>query len=236
MVKRKEDEEVAKDRVAITIPVFGRMALLHACLSSLWENTVAPYRLCVVDNGSAYNVHHYLWEKHEQIDFLVLSPVNLGKPHALNIGVRLFEQSNRRLEIEPPEFLVFADSDCYFEKGWLTTLLKVFDVYKDQPLGIVGGWCPNPIKRDQFHLYREKLGLRFTKAVPGLLHMLRREVVLDIGLHSTHNIIPGIDVSYCKRSLEKGYKNAIVPGLLKHLGKKHRSWKLGSENEPIYVP
>lgn len=97
--------------------------VLKTCLGSLWENTAEPYDLMVFDNGSCQEVVDYLVEQKENglIQYLILSEKNLGKGGAWNI----------MLSGAPGEMIAYADNDCLFHKGWLTSSLEILKTYPD---------------------------------------------------------------------------------------------------------
>lgn len=95
--------------------------VLEVCLGSLWKNTGMPFDLLVFDNASCPEVRGFLEEKLEQgrIQYLVLSEKNVGVPGAWNF---IFRSA-------PGEFVAYADSDVYFYPGWLSALLRVFEIF-----------------------------------------------------------------------------------------------------------
>ncbi|HNB55173.1 MAG TPA: glycosyltransferase family A protein [Anaerolineales bacterium] len=109
--------------------------VFKACLNSLWAHSDLPYDLLVFDNASCAEVRAWLSEQHEagKIQYLVLSDRNLGKAAAWNF---VFAAA-------PGELIAYADADIYFEKGWLSALVKVLDAFPNA--GMVTGipmWSP----------------------------------------------------------------------------------------------
>lgn len=109
--------------------------VFKACLNSLWAHTDLPYDLLVFDNASCTEVRAWLTEQQEagKIQSLVLSDKNLGKAAAWNF---VFAAA-------PGEMIAYADADIYFEKGWLSALVKVLDAFPNA--GMVTGipmWSP----------------------------------------------------------------------------------------------
>lgn len=95
--------------------------VLKLCLQSLRENTTVDYDLMVFDNASGEETRGYLQSQHSDglIDFLFLSDRNLGKGKAWDL---IFGAA-------PGEIIAYADSDVYFEPGWMKNgleLLKTF--------------------------------------------------------------------------------------------------------------
>lgn len=109
--------------------------VFKACLNSLWAHSDIPYDLLVFDNASCTEVRAWLNEQHEagRIQYLVLSDKNLGKAAAWNF---VFAAA-------PGELIAYADADIYFEKSWLSALVKVLDAFPNA--GMVTGipmWSP----------------------------------------------------------------------------------------------
>ncbi|MFC2025905.1 glycosyltransferase family A protein, partial [Chloroflexota bacterium] len=110
--------------------------VLKISLESIWANTKTPYDLMVFDNASCEVVREYLVEAHnqERLQYLILSDKNIGKAGAWNL---IFSGA-------PGEIIAFGDSDIYYYPGWLSTLLKVLDLFPEA--GMVTGmpmWSPD---------------------------------------------------------------------------------------------
>lgn len=126
----------AKITVAVItyIPFLGgyyaeSLEVLKVCLGSIWQNTDLPYDLLVFDNASCSEVRHFLSEAHEQgkIQFLLLSDKNIGKAGAWNF---IFGGA-------AGEIIAYADSDVYFQRGWLSALVSLLEKFPN--VGMVTG-------------------------------------------------------------------------------------------------
>ena len=97
------------------------LEVLKASLGSLWENTNLPYDLLVFDNDSCAEVQEFLLDAKERdlIQYLLLSDKNVGKGGAWNF---IFQGS-------PGEVIAYADSDVYFQPGWLEQSMAILDTY-----------------------------------------------------------------------------------------------------------
>jgi len=112
-----------------------RLDVLKLALASLFAHTEPldkqghPYELMVFDNGSCSNVVDYLLELQQsrQIDYLILSPKNIGKINALKI---MFSSA-------PGEIIAYSDDDILFYPGWLEGHLKILELYPQT--GMVSG-------------------------------------------------------------------------------------------------
>ncbi|MGD2059151.1 MAG: glycosyltransferase family A protein [Anaerolineales bacterium] len=97
------------------------LEVLKLCLASLRENSDLGFDLLVFDNASGKETREYLQSLHSegQIDFLLLSDRNLGKGKAWDI---IFGAA-------PGEVIAYADSDVYFEQGWLKNALQILETF-----------------------------------------------------------------------------------------------------------
>ncbi len=95
--------------------------VLKICLHSARTTTRVPHDLMVVDNGSCAEARAYLSKLHArgEIDFLVLSSRNLGKPGAWNLA----------FPAAPGEYIAYFDSDVAFRADWLEESIKVIDEF-----------------------------------------------------------------------------------------------------------
>jgi hypothetical protein len=114
--------------VVTYIPFLGgyyteSLDVLQACLDSLWQNSDLPYDLLVFDNASCPPVRAYLnaMAQANRIQYLLLSDKNLGKGGAWNF---VFAAA-------PGEIIAYADSDIYFNPGWLSASLQILETFPE---------------------------------------------------------------------------------------------------------
>jgi hypothetical protein len=114
--------------VVTYIPFLGgyyteSLDVLQACLGSLWENSDLPYDLLVFDNASCPRVRTYLnaMAQANRIQYLLLSDKNVGKGGAWNM---VFAAA-------PGEIIAYADSDIYFNPGWLSASLQILEAFPE---------------------------------------------------------------------------------------------------------
>ncbi len=95
--------------------------VLKLSLHSLFRNTDLPYELMIFDNGSCDEVVSFLRGLQEagKIDFLFLSDKNIGKVGAWNV---VFGAAQG-------EYIAYADSDVYYDPGWLGKHVEVFECF-----------------------------------------------------------------------------------------------------------
>jgi len=111
-----------------------RLQVTRTCLQSILANTSVPYDLMVFDNGSCPEAVEMLRELRMsgEIDFLVLSALNIGKIGALKM---IFVAA-------PGEIISYSDDDVFFLPGWLERHLEVMDTYPN--VGAVTGMYIKP--------------------------------------------------------------------------------------------
>jgi glycosyltransferase involved in cell wall biosynthesis len=105
------------------------MEVLKASLKSLREHTNLPYNLLIFDNASGGETREFLLGLYQagQLDYLYLSRENLGKGRAWDL---IFSAA-------PGEIIAYADSDVYFNQGWLESSLRILETFPN--VGMVTG-------------------------------------------------------------------------------------------------
>jgi glycosyltransferase involved in cell wall biosynthesis len=95
--------------------------VLKLSLRSLRENTSLPYNLMVFDNASGEETRTFLYASYQtrEIDYLILSKENIGKGKAWDI---IFGAA-------PGEIIAYADSDVYFNQGWLQEAMQILETF-----------------------------------------------------------------------------------------------------------
>jgi glycosyltransferase involved in cell wall biosynthesis len=97
------------------------LEVLKACLDSLEKNTSIGYDLLIFDNASGVETRSYLHELHDsgRIEYLFLARENLGKGRAWDV---IFSAA-------PGEIIAYADSDVYFQPGWLQNGIEILETF-----------------------------------------------------------------------------------------------------------
>jgi len=137
-----------------------RLEVLKLVFASLFAHTdhsndpSQSHELMVFDNGSCNNVVSFLLELQEsrQIDYLILSPRNIGKINALKI---MFSSA-------PGEIIAYSDDDVFFYPGWLKGHLEIFEHFHQ--VGMVSGVA---VRNASGHA-QKSLGNLTSEAIPGL--------------------------------------------------------------------
>jgi glycosyltransferase involved in cell wall biosynthesis len=112
-----------------------RLEVLKLVFASIFAHTTPPYDLLVFDNGSCKTVVEYLRNlQHidvsgnpKSIDYLILSPKNIGKIDALKI---MFHAA-------PGELIAYNDDDILFYPWWLEAHQEILEIFPEA--GMVSG-------------------------------------------------------------------------------------------------
>lgn len=112
----------------IIIPVWNQLELTRDCINSIRQNTLSPYSLIVVDNGSNVETREYLANLKEDKKLgllLIRNENNRGFIQAVNQGI---SQSDA-------PYVCLLNNDTQVASGWLGEMLKVAEARDD--IGIV---------------------------------------------------------------------------------------------------
>ncbi|MBK1878413.1 glycosyltransferase [Pelagicoccus mobilis] len=200
--------------VSIIIPVYNHLDLTRECLDSLKETTAGiDYEVILVDDGSAPDIKAGLQDLAGERVKLITSPLNQGYAHANNLGA-LHAKG---------KYLVLANNDLVFLKGWLPPMLAAFR--KLARPGIVGNVQLNAKTGEVDHAGIEvtiDTSLRHIQTVPSTLgrtpaysrvHLITaaccaipRKLFLDLGGFDEAFLNGGEDVDLCFRVRQLGLK------------------------------
>lgn len=106
--------KVAKYRVSVIIPAYNAETIIRECLSSLINQSIRrdKYEIIVVDDGSTDRTNDIA----KEFGARVLYQKNAGPAAARNRGAQEAES----------DILLFIDSDCIPNKGWIEKMIEPF--------------------------------------------------------------------------------------------------------------
>jgi len=216
---------------------FGRLSLLRETMETFAATADGRGALTVVDNGSQPDVTGYLAPLAASggpIDRLVLLRSNMGKPYAWNLGAAMAAEPCKARQTNPPELLLFCDSDLRFLPGWVDTLHETYAEHRGLPLGALSGFAPHRHEDPGVAGAREMKALRF---FAGCCVLMSAAVYADVGRFATDVLIRTVDTSYCRRLKRAGYVNGCVhpASAIEHTGKGERTWSI-LDASPRYRP
>jgi len=104
-------------KISIIISPRDRFAVTQESLESLYANTPEDFELVYVDTNSPKPIGDYLAEEARQRGFqLIRTSYFMGSNASRNLGLR-----HIRLDTD---YVVFAENDVVFAKGWLSRLIE----------------------------------------------------------------------------------------------------------------
>jgi len=135
--------------VLVVVFTWDRGALLQECLRTMYEDPGMPFRLWVVDNGSAFTnmwsptsgLKHLdvllKWYKRGKIELLLLNDRNLGTCHAPNQMMALAKLTAKAAKVSRPDVVLQTVDDSLFHPGWLTECHRTLLDCEEYPEGKV---------------------------------------------------------------------------------------------------
>lgn len=119
-------ENMSNRIVSVIIVSFGLKDYLKSCLSSVREQTFAPFEIIVIDNSLNPDFSRKIKEYHSDI-ILYSSPKNLFYCAALNKGIGLSKGN----------FVLCLNDDVILDRGFIEEALKGFSI--NERIGMVSG-------------------------------------------------------------------------------------------------
>lgn len=105
-------------RVSVVVPVYNIKPHLEQCLDSIIAQSLRDIEIICVDDGSTDGSHHILHDYAQKDNRLsVATQINSGPGIARNTG----------LDVATGEFVIFLDSDDYFEAEFLEKMAAKLD-------------------------------------------------------------------------------------------------------------
>jgi rhamnopyranosyl-N-acetylglucosaminyl-diphospho-decaprenol beta-1,3/1,4-galactofuranosyltransferase len=208
-------------RIAVVIPTHNRQDLLRVCLKSVFEQSLSPELVLVVDNGSTDGTREMVNAEFPQAQYLFI-PEPCGSAGGFAAGVRFAMDQGY-------EWVWLMDNDAYPAPDALDVLVraaqsmsgKVFNSLVVTPDGGSVNWGYHYYLGDDYHtgrrLYstvRELLTLNqpvlngLAQFYPGAL--IHREVIEKVGVPTPEFFTRGDEVDYVLRIQEAGFKTYTV--------------------------
>jgi len=118
--------------ILVVLFTWDRGACLKECLTTMYRDPGMPFRLWVVDNGSAFtNMWSptsglkqlnllIKWYREGKIELLLLNDRNLGTCHAPNQLMALAKLTAVAAKISRPDFVLQTVDDSMFQPDWLS--------------------------------------------------------------------------------------------------------------------
>lgn len=214
-------------KISIILPVRNEEKKIGQCLDAIYNQTILPYEVIVVDGHSTDNT----------------------RKNAKKYPIRFFYEDYRTrsgacqigIMNSKGDFIAFTDADCMPQKDWLENLLNGFD---DGISGVGGG-----IKNIGEGLWERSINLamstfigsansvqgrffkkkRYVKSISGCNSMYRRGDLIDVGGFNV--LSPGAeDAELNRKLLAKGKLLYNPDALVIH----HHSWTLREYSKKMF--
>lgn len=216
-----DEEKLAKPRVTIVIPNFNGRKHLATCLSSIQNLTYRDYEVIVVDNASTDGSIEFLKPNYPEVK-VVVNAVNLGFAEGCNVGIRNAKGN----------YVVLLNNDVEVESKWLEELVlaaksnpqiavcasKMMMFHNRKAINSAGGEFDiygsghdrglNELDHGQYSLAEDVFF-----ACGGAM-LVRREILMEIGLFDSRYFMYGEDVDLCWRAWLRGYRVRYVPSAI----------------------
>lgn len=224
----------SRDQVSIVIPAFNGLKYTRMCLESIRKNTVHPYELIVVDNGSTDGTREYIKEQNDVR--LIENHENRGYPAACNQGI----------VASAAPYILLLNNDVIVTEYWLSRMFQGF--FADAKAGLIGprtndsaGFqqvtAPSFDSADALDEFARKMKIismrqfREVNYLSGFAMLIDRKVIAEIGiLDERFGVGNYEDQDFCKRAEKAGFKMLIANEVFIH----HFGSRAFSENNLDY--
>ncbi|HBH96921.1 MAG TPA: hypothetical protein DDX89_03900, partial [Candidatus Omnitrophica bacterium] len=191
---------------------WNHLEATQPCLTSLFEHTDVPSRLCIVDNGSEPNVRQFLHGVQPRgaiREVVVLqNETNEGFPNGMNRGMRASQAP----------YVCLLNNDLIFTPGWLSRMLNV--AARHPELGVLNPTSStfgnHPPRGVSLNDYAERLAANGDRYVEvgvciGFCLLITREVIHRIGYLSAEVERAFFeDEDYSMRAQAAGFRCVVV--------------------------
>lgn len=188
---------------SIIVVAHGNAQITDDCLRTLAQNTLSPYELICVDDGSYCEIRS-LPAVFRQYTDKVYRIAHSGAAVARNEG----------LKHAVGNYIVFLDNDCFVGEGWLTILTRA--ARSDPAIGIIAAIPSNEMFK--LGLPRSPDGLIDAEEVGSTCMLITRRAFNALGFLDPQLGWSGEDTDYCYRAKLAGFRVALTPDVIvKHL-------------------
>jgi len=202
-------------KISIVIPVCNQLGYTRICVDYIVRNTVCPFELVIVDNGSTDGTESYFSHLSSKTEVLYLrNEMNKGPILALNQGI---EKSGGDMICTMHNDLVI------FEAGWLSKLASV--LFSENSIGLAGVAGRKGIDKkgvlDESSLVHslrnEALNMPMhglwdeVALLDGVMIAGRKSVFRELGsFEESYGFMHFYDLDISLKAIKAGYKNAVI--------------------------
>ena len=210
----------------IIIPVWNELQSTKECIESLRANTLYPYKLILIDNGSKVDTQNYLKGLEREV-ILIRNEKNEGFIKAINQG----------LKVSKAPYVCILNNDTLPARGWLSELMRFAE--KHPGVGLLNPICGGHKEENvTVNEYAKKLISNRDKHMEmnqcqGFCMLIKREVIDKIGYLDERFGLGGFDdTDYSMRAHQAGYRCvSVYSSYVYH--KEHKSFDALGDRKDI---
>lgn len=185
--------------VSIIVTTWNSFDLTKQCINSIKKNTILPFELILVDNGSKDKSIEKLEKEFSDLKNLkiIKNKVNKGFPFALNQGYKEAKG----------DYVVHLNNDAFVTENWLEELIKAID--SDEKLVVAGVRETSPADYKNKNLIEEfKSKPNKKKLTCPVGWITKKKFIKEIGFTDAEHFSPiyGEEADWNFRARKKGYK------------------------------
>jgi len=212
-----------RNGVSIVIAVCNLLGFTRLCVDYIRKNTVLPYELVIVDNGSHDGTREYIDEISKELDVnYIRNEVNLGPIIAINQGIKACKY----------DYICQMHNDVViFEKGWLKKITSVMEAQPDIGIVCLAGrqYIRKNCSCDEETLKHNLLSIGLNErmkeevadiaVVDGMCFVFTKKLTEKIGLlDEVYGMMHFYDMDFSLASIKAGYRNVAINVLAFHVG------------------
>jgi glycosyltransferase involved in cell wall biosynthesis len=200
-IKASLQRNKSTDMVSVIVPVYNGEKYLREALDSVLDQSVRPFEVLVIDDGSTDTTADIARQYGERIRYIKKS--NQGTAAARNDGIQRAGGN----------YIAFLDADDYWDKQKLAQQLR--EIKKTGAANMVFGMCAqfySPETGEDFRQQYQCPDQPTKGAHPGTLLMKRKDF-LKVGLFSTE-YKTGEFIEWYQRAQEAGMTSTFLPDIL----------------------
>jgi len=166
-------------KISVVIPTFNRLSVLVRALDSAINQTIKPYEIIVIDDGSSDQTRNWIRNKFPEINYFYQK--NMGVSTARNTGI----------DMAKGDWIAFLDSDDEWDKAKLELQSKAIHNNKDIPLSHTNEiWIKNGVRINQKRGHQKFGGQIFNQCLKKCIIspstvIIRKDIFNEIGLFDT---------------------------------------------------
>jgi glycosyltransferase involved in cell wall biosynthesis len=197
---------------------------MRSSILSLFESTIYPFELIVIDNGGSEEDSRFFLELCEQgkINTYIRNSDNMSFGYARNQG----------LSVAQGDYICIADNDLLYKKDWLSECIKVLKAFPEEKIYTTPMEYPTSgthWKYDSGFLELDGVKYKKNMRAGSNCFVIRREDLKEIGMFDCHRIAGS---RWTDNAVHAGYLAVVIPdNLVSDMGLR-RGYNL-AESIPI---